>query len=146
MSITELTRTTAAKRAEFAEDTSGADDEALARFALLYAITCDGFDVGILELPLDLSVEPTVLKTARAQDVEKWAIELFGLTRQRHNSAIRQMKLRGKVMSFELGNVGITCLVPVVPADADGKSRMATIKSDNRFLAKCKKLGCFAVS
>ena len=138
MSITELKRSASAVR-EGGPQCSTAQDGVLARNALLFAITRDGFDVDVLDLPLEASVEPTMLKTARARDAKKWAVKAFDLTDRRFNSAIRRMESRGEVMSFELGRSGSECIVPAVPADADRNMRTAVIKSDHCVLSKFRK-------
>lgn len=136
MKITKLKRMTATERAEVAKYAAGADDEMMARVALLLAISRDGLELDILDFPFDPSVEPTMVRTVSAQDAAQWADITFDMTRERFNKATREMIARGEVMAIAFGPLRTRCLVPSIPADSDRKIRRTIIKSDNRLLVQ----------
>ena len=138
MKITKLKRMTTTERAEIAKHSAGADDQMMARVALLLAISRDGFELDILDIPFDPSVEPTMVRAAPAQDAAQWADIAFDMTYDRFNRATREMIARGEVMAFRFGLLRTRCLVPSIPADSDRKTRRTIIKSDNRLLVQCR--------
>lgn len=138
MTNADLKRWNEHERAELIALTDGADDGVSARLVLLFAISRDGFEVVILDFPIEPNAEPTMLETVQASDAERWSALALDLTPKSFNLPIRQMKTRGEIIAFPFGPRRMRCLVPSISTEENRNTRRAIIDAHNRVLAQCR--------